>query len=135
MASHSSIRSVAIAIAASSSLATASVASAAAPAAGSVSPLVALSAFGTPQSAAAVSQSVAKPQLVALAGTQAPSGASYAMSTAAMAQDDRYDDDDDAGYLPLLIAIGAIALIFIIFHDEFFDEGGEINLPLPISPS
>lgn len=135
MASHSKIRAVAIAMAASS-LTVASVASAA-PVAGSVSPLVALSAFGTPQSAAAVSQvGVAKPHLVALQGTQAPTAASYAMSTAGMFQDDRYDDDRDPNLMPLLFAIGAMVLIIVIFHDEIFDEGdGEIILPVPISPS
>jgi hypothetical protein len=123
MARHNSIRSVAIAIAGSSSLAMASVASAAPT---RVSPLVALSVFGTPQSAAAVSRAGAVgPQL-------APSAAPYAMSTAAMVQDDRYDRDPN--YLPLLVAIGAMALIVLIFHDEFFDEGGEIRLPIPISP-
>jgi hypothetical protein len=131
MAHHNSIRSIAIAIAASSSLTMASVASAATT---QVSPLVALSAFGTPQSAAAISQAGARSQLVALPGTQAPSPAAFAAS-ASMVQgydNDRYDRETN--FLPLLIAIGAMIAIIVIFHDEFFGEGGEINLPIPISP-
>ena len=92
-------------------------AAAAAPLAPSLSPLVALSAFGTPASASAVRPSVPM-----------PSAATLPMSAAAV--QGGVDPSDPPLLFVLLGLAGFVALAALLLHD---DDDGDIELP-GISP-
>ncbi len=97
------------------------VAAAAATAAAPVSPLVALSAFGTPESRAAVA---AQPAL--LPATATATAAAY-----------QYDDDRrrSSPLLALLLALGLVAAWFLLEDAVLGDDDGDLGfLPIPISP-
>lgn len=85
----------------------------------SISPLVALSAFGTQASASAVRPAI-----------QAPSAASLQMS--AVAVQGNYDDNGGMGWLPALLGLALfIAVVVVILND---DDDGRIDLRPPVSP-
>jgi hypothetical protein len=98
------------------------VAAAAATAAGPVNPLVALSAFGTPESRAAVA---AQPALMPATAT----------STAVAASAYQYDDDDrrSSPLLALLLALGLVAAWFLLEDAVLGDDGDGLSFT-PISP-
>jgi len=85
----------------------------------SISPLVALSAFGTPASASAVRPVV-----------PVPNAATLPMMAAVVQGDD--DDDGRIGWLPALLGLGLfVGLAVVILNDN---DGGHIRIGQPQSP-
>jgi hypothetical protein len=96
------------------SLFVASSAANAAPSASPISPMVALSAFGTPASASAVRPVV-------------PSAANLQMTAAATAAQSDYDNGGYSNLIPMLIVLGIIVAAGIIVFSG--NSHGHIQLP------
>jgi hypothetical protein len=86
----------------------------------SISPLVALSAFGTPASASAV-----RPVMPVSNALTLP-------MAAAAVQGDPYEDGTGPGLLPALLVLGLFAVAVVIILSN--DDDGEINLDFQGSP-